>query len=91
MDDSIPIPLTVRFRNQTPIDTLTMAASTGQRIISHLATGEVDLCGLTPSEGARLFWEAVTRHGAPGSRAASGGGQGASGAGQAPGPALRRD
>ena len=84
MDDSIDIPLTVRFRNQTPIDTLTMAASTGQRIVIHLATGEVDLCGLTPSEGARLFWEAV-------SRGASGGGQGASGAGRAPGPALRRD
>jgi len=54
MDDSIDIPLTVRFRNQTPIDTLTMAASTGQRIIIHLATGEVDLCGLTPSEGASI-------------------------------------
>jgi hypothetical protein len=47
--------------NMAPTNTVTMRASTGQRIIIHLDTGEVDLCGLEVSEGARLFWEAVQR------------------------------
>jgi hypothetical protein len=44
----------------TPPNTLTMAASTGAaKIVIHLDTGEVDLLGLEPSEGARLFWKIV--------------------------------
>jgi hypothetical protein len=41
------------------IDTITMQASTGQRIVIHTDTGEVDLGGLEPSAAARLFWDAV--------------------------------
>jgi hypothetical protein len=49
----------------TPRNTFTMQASTGQKIVVHTDTGEVDLCGLEPSEGARLFWDAVRRAGVP--------------------------
>jgi hypothetical protein len=74
----------VFFANPPPRDTLTMQAANGQKIIIHLATGEVDLCGLTPSEGARLFWDTV-------SRTVFGGRLGASGVGPGAVPGLRRD
>jgi hypothetical protein len=61
---SLTIAIEAELHSLTPIpvDTITMQAANGQRIVIHLATGEVDLCGLTPSEGARLFWDAVQRH-----------------------------
>ena len=52
---TIPIELSPIRLGATPVDTLTILASTGQRIVIHTDTGEVDLCGLEPSEGARVF------------------------------------
>ena len=61
MDISQPLNEAHRLVDLRP-DTLTMMASSGQKIIVHLDSGEVDLCGLKPSEGARLFWQAVALH-----------------------------
>jgi hypothetical protein len=44
------------------LNELTMQSSPGRWIVIQLDTGEVDLCGLEPSEGARLFWEMVRLH-----------------------------
>lgn len=64
MDDKLRIPIDqARLMGPLPPpDTLTMMASNGQKIVVHLDTGEVDLCGLTPSTGARLFWQSVALH-----------------------------